>query len=406
VRSDKTLSSTPFRRSDQWQTNPFTRERQTGIDRRYEQGRVESDNGTQWHSFSGHERNCFFRNQQGRAFRDESTLSGLDQVADSRAFVVWDFDHDGAADIGLVNANYPLLNLYRNQTRDASAVTSAAPTPAGRFVALRLHGGNTTAAPNRQLSARDAYGAAVRIEAGGLKLLREHRCGEGFAAQNSATLLVGLGAATRIERLSVRWPSGRTDEWTDLPVDRLIELHEVPDAQDDGQTLRVADYAPATRPTTNANSHPSTNTDDTNPPSLRPIGQLDLATCLPADLPRDRPLYLLTTMATWCEACLRHQPHLENLGTRYADQLVLCGVPVDPIETPEELARYAEKARPAYRILSHLDPEQRDRVMQVIRRELKTESIPCSLLVDSQGRILQAFYGTPDASDIGRWLIR
>lgn len=389
MRSDQTLSPSGFRGSEQWQTNPFTNERQAQIDRRYEQGRVESEAGTQWHSFSGHERNCYFHNLHGRAFRDESTLSGLDQVADSRAFVVWDYDHDGAADIGLVNANYPLLNLYRNQARDVSGTAAR-----GHFVALRFHGGNTTGQPRRDLSARDAYGATVRIEAGGLKLLREHRCGEGFAAQNSATLLVGLGEASRIERLSVRWPSGRTDTWQDLPVDQLLELHETPDTSADARTLRIADYAPAPRPATV----------DSSP--LRPLGQLDLAACLPADLPTDRPLYLLTTMATWCEACLRHQAPLVNLAARHADQLVLCGVPVDPIETPEELERYAERARPAYRILSSIDPEQRDRVVQVIRRELKTESIPCSVLVDSQGRILEAFYGTPTASDIGRWLMR
>ena len=53
---------------------------------------------------------------------------------------------------------------------------------------------------------------SVEVDVGGRTLLREHRAGEGFSAQNSATLIVGLGAHQRAERaVRVRklWPSGR-----------------------------------------------------------------------------------------------------------------------------------------------------------------------------------------------------
>ena len=42
-------------------------------------------------------------------------FSGLDTPADSRGFVLWDYDHDGWQDIAVVNANEPLLNLYHNE---------------------------------------------------------------------------------------------------------------------------------------------------------------------------------------------------------------------------------------------------------------------------------------------------
>jgi hypothetical protein len=36
----------------------------------------------------------------------------------------------------------------------------------------------------------------------------------------------GLGDATRVDRLEVRWPSGLTEAWTDIQPDRILELVE------------------------------------------------------------------------------------------------------------------------------------------------------------------------------------
>ena len=41
-------------------------------------------------SFSGNERNHLFMNKQGESFSDVSSLSGLDEIADSRSFAIWD----------------------------------------------------------------------------------------------------------------------------------------------------------------------------------------------------------------------------------------------------------------------------------------------------------------------------
>ena len=83
--------------------------------RRYQDGGVVADGKQLRHSFSGHERNHLFLNRDGKRFDDVSVISGLDNIADSRAFVYWDYDRDGWQDIALVNANYPLLNFYRNE---------------------------------------------------------------------------------------------------------------------------------------------------------------------------------------------------------------------------------------------------------------------------------------------------
>ena len=154
------------------------------------------------HSLSGHERNHLFINQQGRTFEDQSLTSGIDNPADSRAFATLDYDRDGRLDIALVNANHPLLNLYRNQIgNDANGDTPR------EFVALRFMGANQQPQASKQ-TARDGYGAIVEITVDGAKLKREHRCGEGYGAQNSAVMIVGLGGAAQVQQLEVRWPSG------------------------------------------------------------------------------------------------------------------------------------------------------------------------------------------------------
>ncbi len=70
-------------------------------------------------SFSGKERNRLFLSRNAKQFVDLSAISGLDNIADSRVFVVWDFDRDGWQDIAVANSNAPLLSIYRNEL-DAS----------------------------------------------------------------------------------------------------------------------------------------------------------------------------------------------------------------------------------------------------------------------------------------------
>jgi hypothetical protein len=75
-------------------------------------------------------------------------------------------------------------------------------------------------------SNRDGIGAAVRIEAGGRAQVRELRSGYSYLTTNDLRLHFGLGAAARIDRLHVRWPSGLVESLSDLPADELVLLRE------------------------------------------------------------------------------------------------------------------------------------------------------------------------------------
>ena len=186
-------------------------------------------------SFSGHERNHVFLNQGRKDYVEVSGVSGLDHPGDSRAFGILDYDRDGWPDIAMVGANAPLFQLFRNQMGEREGAT-------GGMVAVRFEGGNRSSDASDQWSARDGYGARVLLGIGGRTLLREHRAGEGFAAQNSATMLVGIGDAELATRLEVQWPSGLSYDTTAVPAGTLVTAYENPSASPMGAPFVLTPY--------------------------------------------------------------------------------------------------------------------------------------------------------------------
>ena len=158
-----------------------------------------------------------FFNEHGKQFEDLSAVSGLDRASDSRSFGMLDYDRDGWQDIVLVNANAPKLELFRNQIGER-------PGQVGGVVALRFVGGNREAAPSTEWSSREAYGTQVVLDVGNGRILRELRCGEGLAAQNSATMIVGIGAEQSVRRMTVRWPSGQEQILENIAVGSLVTV--------------------------------------------------------------------------------------------------------------------------------------------------------------------------------------
>jgi len=158
-------------------------------------------------SWSGHERKKLFRNLGGSVFKEIAHEAGVDNDLDGRGVAVADFDNDGLLDIYETNANQPSL-LYHNVTAEH-----------GHWLELKLVGTRSN---------RDAIGARVTVKAGGALLIREVNGGNGYASQSSTRVHVGLGAATHIDELEVRWPSGRREKvpLASVPVDHIYYLKE------------------------------------------------------------------------------------------------------------------------------------------------------------------------------------
>ena len=360
-----------------------TVENKTALDRMRRRTREEEQAGA---SLSGYERDKLFLSARGERFVDASGVSGLDDPSDGRAAGLFDYDRDGFLDVALVSSNTPMLKLFRNEI----GCHPAGGPRRGSFVALRFVGGNHTRHPAPSWSARDGYGAKVMVELAERTLVREHRAGEGFAAQNSATMLVGIGEHARAAKVSVRWPSGRTTAVADVPAGTLLTVYENPAHSPAGPFVQeVYRRAPAPRATDAA--------------ALAPARSLAVA----ASAGSPAPLRLLTTMATWCTACRTEIPQLRRLREAFPpEQLAMNGVPIDPEETREQVTAWAAAHEPPYALLTSLTEAEVGAVRETVLERLHLEAVPATVITDAAGGVLHVQWGPPTVSKIRELLAR
>jgi enediyne biosynthesis protein E4 len=121
-----------------------------------------------------------------------------------RGLAIGDLDNDGRLDALVVAGSEPLV--YLNNRSDG-----------GHFVSIALQG--TT-------SNRDGVGARVTVEAGGSRQVAQRLGGGSFLSASESRLHFGLGSASRIDRIEVRWPSGRVDTFQNLDADKRYCVRE------------------------------------------------------------------------------------------------------------------------------------------------------------------------------------
>ena len=163
--------------------------------------------------------NQLYRNLGNGRFEDVSAKAGkaftLNDVSRGAAF--GDIDNDGDEDVVIGTAAGPTRLLINNIGNK------------NHWVGLRLVGrvpsasAKVTAAP----ALRDQIGARVEIiRKNGGPLWRRARSDGSYASANDPRVLVGLGSSIDPVRLKVSWPSGKTEEFGDLPVDRWTTVTE------------------------------------------------------------------------------------------------------------------------------------------------------------------------------------
>ncbi|RPJ42820.1 MAG: hypothetical protein EHM19_09840, partial [Candidatus Latescibacterota bacterium] len=144
------------------------------------------------------------RNDGAGAFSD-ATVDPLGD-AGSGAGMAWaDYDGDGLVDI-YVSDDGP-NRLYRNLSE-----------PARSWLRVRAIG---------SVSNTSSIGARVRVVAGGASQLREIDGGSGSPSQASLDAEFGLGSATIVDTLLVRWPSGLEKVLVGVPADTRIVVREL-----------------------------------------------------------------------------------------------------------------------------------------------------------------------------------
>ena len=159
-------------------------------------------------TWAGYERNNFYANNRDGTFSEIAGAAGLDFIEDSRAFALADLDHDGRLEVFLKNRSGPQLRILHNEMQDL-----------GASIAFRLRG---------HKSNRDAIGAEVTLEGGGMRQSKFVQAGSGFLSQHTKDLYFGLGKAKEKEvvRATVRWPSGLVQQFEPLPVGNLFMIEE------------------------------------------------------------------------------------------------------------------------------------------------------------------------------------
>jgi hypothetical protein len=156
-------------------------------------------------SLSGYQRKRVWLNDGSGRFTEVAQVVGATDTYDDRAVALADLSNRGALDVVVANQRGPVL-VYRN-TID----------PARHWIAFDLEG---------RASNRSAIGARVELYWNHRVQAQEVSGGSGFAAQNQRRLHYGLGTAGKVDRVVIRWPSGRQQTIIEPSIDTAHHVTE------------------------------------------------------------------------------------------------------------------------------------------------------------------------------------
>ena len=149
-----------------------------------------------------------FWNRRGEFFHNLAPLhAGLSEKHISRGLAVADFDNDGDMDFILADLGEG-VRLFRNDMQT------------GHWLKVRLHSQNHLGKP---LGFGDGSHVIAHL---GDVALRRSVSSASYLSQSSRTLHFGLGPATKVDRLEVRWHAGGTNIFENLDADATYEITE------------------------------------------------------------------------------------------------------------------------------------------------------------------------------------
>jgi len=166
------------------------------------------DNTALFRAGSTHaQRKLLFLNTNGRRFAEISQQSGSGFAKDGvgRTLIGGDIDNDGDIDLVVTN-NGGAAEILRNTGGNAR-----------NAIEIRVVGTRSN---------RDGLGARLTITAGDRTQVREIKSGSSYLGQNDLRAHVGLGEATRVDRIDVRWPAGQTESIRDVAANQIVTVTE------------------------------------------------------------------------------------------------------------------------------------------------------------------------------------
>jgi hypothetical protein len=153
------------------------------------------------------------RNNRDGTFEEVSKESGLAAlpVHSRRGAAFGDIFNNGNIDVLLLNVGEP-PSLLKNMNADGL-----------HRVLFKLVGTKSN---------RAAIGARVTIRSAGVQQFNEVRGGASYLSQNDLRLHFGLGSASKIESVQIRWPNGNVEQLQDVAGDFIYTVVEGKGIQD------------------------------------------------------------------------------------------------------------------------------------------------------------------------------
>lgn len=170
-------------------------------------GHIEPDINRTQTDLQFRESPLLFHNNGRGEFDDVTGSAGPDirRPIVGRGAAYADFDHDGDLDILITENNGP-ARLLRNDGGNKN-----------HWINIHLVG--------RQ-SNRSALGAVVRLESASGRQWQTVHSGSSYCSQSDLALTFGLKQDQSVSKLTIEWPSGKTQSFRGLAVNRFITIDE------------------------------------------------------------------------------------------------------------------------------------------------------------------------------------
>jgi hypothetical protein len=152
--------------------------------------------------------NKVFRNTGRKRFVEASASAGpsFGVPEAHRGAAFGDFNNDGRIDVVVTNQNSP-PDLFMNRSKSSN-----------HWLLVRLVGTRSN---------RDGLGARLKATpAGGASIYNHATTSTGLSASSDPRVHFGLGAAERVEKLEIWWPSGAHQTLTDVKADQILVVRE------------------------------------------------------------------------------------------------------------------------------------------------------------------------------------